>query len=275
MSRRLIVEVRGGPLRGHKAIVEPGSTLRIGKAERADLVIDDARLSPVHLSLTWDGASCRLVDHDSRGGTTRNGKAVRQAELVHGDWLRAGETDLLVYFEGAAQARAAEPDGAAAATRARALGALRSEREPLYAVLDAARDDRVLQLLRESVEMHRSLYDGVEGEALDDVAPYLVRLPSGSRLLEQLVEEGWGGSWGIYLTSTASPTALRRHLRRFLVVANEATGREVYFRFYDPRVLRVFLPTCSTLQLGELFGEVRTFVLEGADGGVVRFDAPG
>ena len=47
------------------------------------------------------------------------------------------------------------------------------------------------------------------------------------------------------------------------MVNSEETGEEVYFRFYDPRVLRVFLPTCSVRQKAELFGEIRSFLLEG------------
>jgi uncharacterized protein DUF4123 len=39
----------------------------------------------------------------------------------------------------------------------------------------------------------------------------------------------------------------------------------VYFRYYDPRVLRVFLPTCNTQELAAVFGPVKSFVLEDDD----------
>ncbi len=54
---------------------------------------------------------------------------------------------------------------------------------------------------------------------------------------------------------------LHRHFRHFLIVKDES-GRKLYFRFYDPRVLRVFLPTCTKTQLREFFGPVEVFVLE-------------
>jgi hypothetical protein len=47
----------------------------------------------------------------------------------------------------------------------------------LYAVLDAARSDRALQLIEESIDPYNSLYDGEQARALDDVAP-LPRPPS-------------------------------------------------------------------------------------------------
>jgi hypothetical protein len=37
-----------------------------------------------------------------------------------------------------------------------------AERAPMFAILDAARDDRILELARQSVEAHQSLYEGVQ-----------------------------------------------------------------------------------------------------------------
>src|SRR5262249_7801469 len=112
----------------------------------------------------------------------------------------------------------------------------------LYGVLDAARDERALVLLRESIDEFCSLYDGPQGHALAAVAPYLVRFSPNSRLLRALLEEGLGGSWGIYAAASAQLVAVRRHFRRFLMVEDETNGKRLYFRFYDPRVLRDFLP---------------------------------
>ncbi len=98
----------------------------------------------------------------------------------------------------------------------------------LHVVLDAARSDRILQVLSEAVEEHRSLYEGVKGQALDDVAPYVVTLPAGSRLLGQLVEEGWLNRWGIFLEGAVlAPAAAPA--RRFLMV--EVESDDLHFRF--------------------------------------------
>ncbi len=148
-----------------------------------------------------------------------------------------------------------------------------ARREPIHAVLDAARTPRILTVLREAVEEHRSLYEGVEGETLDEVAPYLVRLRGDSRLLSQLVTEGWTRRWGIYLEGDVRQRELRRHLRRFLVVEEDDTRERLYFRYYDPGALRDVWPTCSRRQRDELLGPLRAFVLEGPKGEILRLSA--
>jgi hypothetical protein len=42
-------------------------------------------------------------------------------------------------------------------------------------------------------------------------------------------------------------------------------GEELYFRFYDPRVLRIFLPTCDREQLKDFFGPVDYYLCEDED----------
>jgi hypothetical protein len=157
-----------------------------------------------------------------------------------------------------------------------ALRVLRAEAEgaPLYALLDSARSDRVLELLRESVETYRSLFEGLRGAVVEEAAPYLVELPGNSRLLGRLVEEGWGKSWGVYLASRRPFAELRRHFRKLLYVKEEDTRKEMFFRFYDPRVLRVFLPSCAARQAEEVYGEIEVFVMEGEEGEALRFPSP-
>jgi Domain of unknown function (DUF4123) len=104
-------------------------------------------------------------------------------------------------------------------------------------------------------------------------APYLVRLPKGARLLKQLVLEGWGKGWGIYLTCQRPFDEVRTHLRRFLMVMNDQTEERMFFRFYDPQALRLFLPTCAPRQKAQFFGEIGAFLAENKDGEVLRFGA--
>jgi hypothetical protein len=139
---------------------------------------------------------------------------------------------------------------------------------PLYAVLDPARDPAILELLQSSGEEVRSLYNGRRSEQLADVAPYLARVPAGSRLLEALVREGWGRSWGVLVVCDAPFAELRRHLRRFLVAQTE-DRTALYFRFYDPRVLRPFLESATDEQRRAFFGPVSAFLFEGRREGTV------
>jgi len=46
---------------------------------------------------------------------------------------------------------------------------------------------------------------------------------------------------------------MRQHFRRFITVHDES-GKPLLFRYYDPRVLRTFLPTCNAKELAEIFG---------------------
>ncbi len=265
-ERRAIVQVRGGPMSWHKAILKPGQVLRVGRAESMGLAVPhDAKMSEAHFELSWDGSQGTVKDLGSSMGTRLGGERVKQGEVVNGSWLRAGHTDFVVYFERTTPPREPVeplPTEQDALNKAKALEVLRAQEVPLYAILDAARSERILELLRESVEDCRSLYEGPQGEVLADVAPYLVRLPRESWLLEALVQEGWGSSWGVYLTSAQPVLELRRHLRKFLMVEAEGMEGRLYFRFYDPRVLQVFLPTCSESQRKEFFGPIQCFFCE-------------
>jgi Domain of unknown function (DUF4123) len=86
-----------------------------------------------------------------------------------------------------------------------------------------------------------------------------------------LVREGWGRSWGMFLTSTQPLLEVRRHLRKLLMVKLEGFPERVYFRFYDPRVLREFLQVCTPEQRQVLFGStLECFLFEGTGGEVSR-----
>lgn len=269
-SPRLIVQIHGDRRGARKAILAPGATLRIGRSERADLVVPhDAQVAPAHFELRWDGARCLLRDLGSSAGTLLQGERVSEGVVTSGAWIRVGHTDLSVHVE--AHTPPTQPAEAPVEARVGALSSLRREPGPLFAIVDASRGARLLTLLRESVDEQRSLYDGVKGEALARVAPTLVALRRDSGLLDRLVREGWGARWAIYLACARPFDELRRHLRRFLLVEDDDSGERFYFRFYDPRTLRAFLPTCTPRQREDFFGEIQGFLLEGERGELLRF----
>jgi hypothetical protein len=272
---RAIVEVRFGPLQGRKVVLDAGERLSVGRTERAALSFPhDRRLSAVHFELAWDGERCHVQDLGSLGGTFIDGQPLGAGSVGHGGWVKGGDTVLMVYSEAKTPPRPGA-DVAWTGAKQRALDALSAEADPLFAVLDSARRPRVPELLRESAEEYRSLYDGLQAESLASVAPYLVRLPRGTRLLPRLVREGWGHRFGIYLTHPGSLAEVRAHLRRFLMVENEVTRRRLYFRYYDPAVLRLFLPTCSALQREDFFRQISSFSAESRGGDVLRFTQSG
>ncbi|MET0403995.1 MAG: DUF4123 domain-containing protein [Cystobacter sp.] len=267
-ARRLILQVLWSISGPGKIIVQPGQTLRVGRnQDTGPSLSHDVQLSKEHFELTWDGERCQLRDLGSITGTWLDGQVVLSAEVFNKSWIRAGSTDFSVFIEGFTPPREPPPPAARAAAvqNLQAMQALARE-APLFVILDAARTPRILELIRESVEEFQSLYEGPQGQTLADVAPYLVSLPPDSRLLETLAVEGWMRNWGIYLTCFLPFVEVRRHLRRFLMVEAEDHEQRLYFRFYDPRVLRIFLPTCSAQQREELLGPIQTLAFELDDG---------
>jgi hypothetical protein len=144
-------------------------------------------------------------------------------------------------------------------------------RQPyLHAILDAARDERIYAGLRRlaATEEVLPLYQGRAATEMATVAPYLVCLGTGDRVFNWIWEEGWAESWGVFLWSLVSPERLRAHFRRMTMVQME-NGQRLLFRFYDPRVLIVFLSTCETSQLTEMFGPVHRFSVENNGGAAI------
>lgn len=133
-----------------------------------------------------------------------------------------------------------------------------------YAVLDGASIPDLLDHLyaEDGRPEFVCLYRGELEPDIAEVAPYLVRLQPGAPFTAWLLAEGWGKHWGIYALSQADLKSVRRHFRKFLMV-KDPEGNQMYFRFYDPRVLRVFLPTCNAEELQFLFGPVVCYGCEG------------
>jgi hypothetical protein len=131
-----------------------------------------------------------------------------------------------------------------------------------YAILDAARDDKIYPALTQADTESLCLYLGEKAEELATVAPYLLCLTQEDPFTQWLMNNGWGKSWGIFVRSSASLKELHRHFRKYLMVYDEK-GTPLYFRYYDPRVLRVYLPTCNESELKTFLGPVERYCVEG------------
>jgi pSer/pThr/pTyr-binding forkhead associated (FHA) protein len=76
--------------------VSPGSTKTVGRAQRADFVLDAALVSRLHCRLEAGDRALEVVDLESTNGTFVNDKRVTRAKLVSGDRLRVGRVELAV-----------------------------------------------------------------------------------------------------------------------------------------------------------------------------------
>jgi hypothetical protein len=131
-----------------------------------------------------------------------------------------------------------------------------------FAILDGACLYARLEKALAIEPKNLSLYRGSSQESLNTVAPYIFPCPLFSELDKWIVEQGWGLSWGIIVETIADFETAWKHFRKFLMVKTEE-GKDLYFRFYDPRVLKMFLPTCDKDQIIDFFGPMEKFITEG------------
>ena len=134
----------------------------------------------------------------------------------------------------------------------------------LFALLDGASIPDLLSSIDRYEPEYCCLYRGELEPEMEEVAPYLVRLEPDSEFTDLVIEQGWGKHWGVFAASDSNISVMRRHFRTFLIVHN-SDGRPLYFRYYDPRVLRVYLPTCNAEELANFFGPVQYYILEDED----------
>jgi len=76
--------------------------VRLGRALSNDLILADRRVSRRHAQLRWRAGNYHLSDMGSRGGTTVNGRSVRQGEelpLTGGDVISLAGVNLTVQQE--------------------------------------------------------------------------------------------------------------------------------------------------------------------------------
>jgi pSer/pThr/pTyr-binding forkhead associated (FHA) protein len=74
----------------------PGSIKTIGRAPRADFIVDAALVSRVHCKLTAGAAELEVVDLESTNGTFVNGARIDRALLKSGDRLGVGKLEFVV-----------------------------------------------------------------------------------------------------------------------------------------------------------------------------------
>lgn len=131
-----------------------------------------------------------------------------------------------------------------------------------YAVLDGAQNPQLLDMLfGANAPAFECLFTGELEPDMACVAPYLVQLESGSAFTDWLLNYGWGLNWGIYLASEKPLRAIWLHLRQFIKIY-DPEGVAMYFRFYDPRVLRSALGVLDESQLMQLLQHARLFLAE-------------
>jgi hypothetical protein len=108
-NRRTVLECCGmwilqtdGKGRPHRFRLRSGAIKTVGRAPRADFILDAALVSRLHCRLTAEEDKVEVVDLSSTNGTFVNDKRVERAHLKNGDRLRIGRVELVVKRHGMA-----------------------------------------------------------------------------------------------------------------------------------------------------------------------------
>lgn len=74
----------------------PGNIKTVGRARRADFIVDAGLVSRLHCRLTAGATELEVVDLESTNGTYVNGQRVERASLKEGDTLGVGRVELVI-----------------------------------------------------------------------------------------------------------------------------------------------------------------------------------
>ena len=74
----------------------PGAIKTLGRAPRADFVVEAALVSRLHCRLTANDSAIDVVDLDSTNGTYINDQRVRSGTLSSGDRLKIGRVEMTI-----------------------------------------------------------------------------------------------------------------------------------------------------------------------------------
>ncbi len=143
----------------------------------------------------------------------------------------------------------------------------------LYGVLDCARAPELYEhAARLEPDAADCLFAGKLDPVLRQVSPFVVELSPSDPLSKLWRSRGWGQAWGILLSSNASLPVVRRRLRHFTLARLPDGSGPVMFRFWDPRVLRQYMPLVEPAAVGDWFTDIDRYIAETEDGvGSIRY----
>jgi hypothetical protein len=138
----------------------------------------------------------------------------------------------------------------------------------LYAIVDSALNEEIFRYFLISNIRYRSLYQGTVDQQSWGVSGFLVECKKESELFKWMTTKAWGNSCSVFFTSRSSFDDLFKHFQKFNRVYLE-DDEVVLFRYYDPRVLRIYLPTCNRYEIETFFGEINSFLVESYNPGEI------
>ncbi|MBP6082018.1 MAG: DUF4123 domain-containing protein [Providencia sp.] len=124
--------------------------------------------------------------------------------------------------------------------------------ETCYAIIDAAAEPEVFNLLAEFEPPASCLYSEPVQPEIAELAPYLVEATEDVKNWLNQRET----PWGMYVYTQATMRELRQHLRKYLMVMIPGQEKPVFWRFYDPRNVWGILGTFDNWRLHVFLGPI-------------------
>lgn len=268
-----MLRIVNGPKAGTLIPLPEGSTV-VGRSPECAVVIADPSLSRRHFELLLQGDTCWVFDLESRNGVLVNGAGILRKRVRRGDEIVAGEVfftieeerlgPVAVYTDLAPTLDSTAPPSPPGSLLANLRARFRRESpEQLYALVDGAQSYELALMGRLMGHRLYTLFAGGLARVSAHVGPLLVEIGEPSGFLQKWTEH-IGRNAGVLFETTADLDTVVSQLRSVFIATDEERN-EYFFRFYDPRVFRTFLPTCREEELREFFGPIAAWIVE-ADG---------
>ena len=134
-----------------------------------------------------------------------------------------------------------------------------SSEHNVYAVIDGAACPDLRFKIYDWEPKSHCLWRGELAPDMQEVAPYLVQLEQTSSFTDWLLEKGWANNWNIFVESPLEDDVFQQQIRKLLTVESPE-GKPLMFRFYDPRVLKMYTETMTNEQAPDFFAGVLRFI---------------
>ena len=148
-----------------------------------------------------------------------------------------------------------------------------------FAILDCAVDPRLYEhAARLEPGGAMCLFIGKLHPEVKKVSPHLVELTPDDPLTQLWRGEGWGRSWGLWIEARSDLFTIWRRMRHFTQAKLPSGEGPVLFRFWDPRVFRVYMPLVEPEELAPWYEALDAYVAEDEDEdgrGAVRYSLRG
>ena len=129
----------------------------------------------------------------------------------------------------------------------------------LYMLIDAAHDTRIFTALEECLHTRACLFsEDYVSAALKSASPFLLKIKTIDDFVMWCLQEGVHRHWMIFFTSPEIHVSeMKLHFKRF-TYALGPDGKQYFFRYYDPRVLPIFLTAGDQRERKEFFRRCKT-----------------